>query len=85
MDNNKTIIFADFNNADSQGLLRLNCDGTLRDFMRHQIVLSEGQEFIFSDGDLQVSGHIVLSDEGAFAARISWQDIIETRQVDGTG
>jgi len=76
---NKIIIFADFNNADSQGFLRLNCDGTLRDIMRHQIVLSEGQEFIFSDGDLQVAGHIVLSDEGVLAACIRWQDIKEVK------
>jgi hypothetical protein len=45
-------IYADFNNRDESGFLRLNCDGTLSDLTSKSIVLYEGLQLSVSDGDL---------------------------------
>ena len=37
--NKKLRIFADFNNADENGRLRLNCTGTIEDLARQKIEL----------------------------------------------
>lgn len=38
----KPRIYADFHNADTQGSLRLNCVGTIKDLSRRQVELHEG-------------------------------------------
>lgn len=45
-------IYADFNNRDSSGHLRLNCDGTIRDLAERSILLAHGLALTVSDGDL---------------------------------
>jgi hypothetical protein len=45
-------IFADFNNQDADGCVRLNTRGTLADIARLSIDLREGLRLVLSDGDL---------------------------------
>ena len=46
------IVYADFNNADPDGYLRLNTVGTISDLSRMSKVLEDGASFVVSDGDL---------------------------------
>jgi hypothetical protein len=50
MDN--VTIFADFNNRDKDGCLRLNTVGTVADLARFSILLKDGLQLSVSDGDL---------------------------------
>lgn len=49
-------VIADFQNADSQGRLRLNCVGTIQDLVRQGIQLHEGLELILYDLDVDDAG-----------------------------
>jgi len=53
-------IYADFNNKDPDGYVRLNTIGTIADLARTSILLEDGTQFIVCDGDL-VAGIIVRS------------------------
>lgn len=46
------MIFADFNNRDVEGFLRLNTVGTVNDLAVQSIVLRDGLRLSVSDGDL---------------------------------
>ncbi|WP_223619064.1 hypothetical protein [Lysobacter sp. ESA13C] len=46
------IIYADFNNFDPDGFIRLNCSGTESDLSNHSLTLVDGMELTVSDGDL---------------------------------
>jgi len=48
----QTTIFADFNNRDVDGCLRLNTVGSMADLATCSIRLEEGMELSVSDGDL---------------------------------
>jgi hypothetical protein len=64
-------IYADFNNIDSDGLLRLNNVGTISDLNRAGIALQEGVVLTFSDGDLVAKGVVrTPSSEGVWRAQI---------------
>lgn len=65
------MIFADFNNRDIKGFLRLNTVGTIDDLSEQGIVLAEGLHLTVSDGDL-VAETIVRApgDEGIWRAEI---------------
>lgn len=47
-----SLIFADFNNRDQDGYLRLNTTGTFEDLDRLSIILEDGLRLRVSDGDL---------------------------------
>jgi len=49
-------IYADFNNADEDGRLRLNVNGALDAIARLGDPLKAGDRFIYSDGELEVEG-----------------------------
>jgi hypothetical protein len=50
-------IYADFNNADEQGRVRLNTVGSLADIERHQHSLTDGMRIILhAPGDFEVEG-----------------------------
>ena len=73
-------IYADFQNADGQGRLRLNCRGTLDDLHRHQVSLSEGLVLTFYSEDVEVEGEVHYStDENVWVAAIDWDAV---RQFD---
>jgi hypothetical protein len=70
------LVYADLQNADSQGRLRLNCIGTIRDLARQKISLHEGLELIVYDGDLEVEGKVRFSqEEHVWVAVIDWEAI----------
>jgi hypothetical protein len=68
-------IFADFNNADTEGRIRLNTNGSLRDIANIQ--LYNGLEVILNDADeLEATGIIEFSQtENIWVAKIDWDNI----------
>ena len=66
-------LYADFNNADPEGRVRLNVAGTLRDLARQGVQLREGLPVVVHDEELAADGEAVFSaGEGVWAARIDW-------------
>jgi len=51
-------VYADFQNLDEQGRLRLNCNGTHEDLKRLSLVLRDGIALLFSDGELDVEATV---------------------------
>ena len=77
-------IYADFQNADTQGRLRLNCIGTIRDLSRQKIALREGLELSLYDEELQVDGEVHFSqEEHLWVASIDWGEIRPRSETDG--
>lgn len=73
-------VFADFNNADEEGRLRLNCIGTIEDLARQKIELQDAQTLTFYSEDLEVEGIVKHSpEENIWVAVIDWDNI---RQVE---
>jgi len=69
-------VYADFHNADSQGRLRLNCVGTIRDLAEKRIILTEGLQLTLSDDDLEVEAAVHFAeDERLWVAVIDWNAI----------
>ena len=70
-------IFADFNNADAQGRVRLNCVGTLEALARLGIRLENGLLVVVTDEDeLEADGEVVYStEEHIWVAKIDWKAI----------
>lgn len=75
---NNPRVFADFNNADVEGRLRLNCIGTIEDLARQNIELEDGQLLILYSEDLEVEGVVKYSgNENIWVAAIEWNAIKE--------
>jgi len=69
-------IFADFQNADPRGRLRLNCAGTINDLAAHGIELREGLPLELYDDELAANGIVEYSEEeGVWVATIDWNAI----------
>jgi len=78
-------VYADFQNADTGGRLRLNCVGTSEDLARQRISLREGMVLsLYSDDldakgqldELLVDGVVSFSDEeNCWVAAIDWSAI----------
>lgn len=78
----KSRVFADFHNADSQGRLRLNCTGTIEDLARQKIWLQDGQELTLYSEDLEVDGVVKYStQENLWVAVINWDRIKQQEDV----
>jgi hypothetical protein len=81
----KPKVYADFQNADSHGRLRLNCVGTVEDLSEQQVELSEGLLLtLYSDDvddkgaldELLVEGVASYSkEEHCWVAAIDWDAI----------
>ena len=75
-------IYADFNNTDIHGRLRLNCVGTTKDLARHNVELRNGLTLLVYSDDLDDEGWSdeilaegVVSyseDEHVWVAAIDW-------------
>ena len=72
-------IFADFNNADNTGKVRLNTSGSLKDIQRLQIDLKEGMKIFLDDQDgLVTMGQLRYSEEEKiWVAEINWDKFKE--------
>jgi hypothetical protein len=76
----KPLIYADFNNADARGRLRLNCAGTTDDLAQQGVSLREGMQLILHDEELEADGIAQYSsDDQLWVAAIDWQKL--RRQV----
>jgi len=81
----KPRIYADFQNADPEGRIRLNCAGTLQDLARQQIQLEEGLVMTLYADDADASGkpdELCVTgvaqyshEEGIWVAAIDWTAI----------
>ena len=70
-------IFVDFNNADSNGRIRLNTNGTLSDREKYKIELLEGREIlIFDDDEFEAIGVLKFSpEENIWVAELDWENL----------
>lgn len=70
-------IFADFNNADGEGRLRLNCHGSISDIKRLGVELFEGKEILLTDEEgLKTKGIVHFStEENIWVAKINWDNL----------
>ncbi len=69
-------IFADFHNADPQGRLRLNCNGTVEDLAQRHIELRNGLLLTLYSEDLETDGLVQYSvEENLWVAVIDWNSI----------
>jgi hypothetical protein len=72
----KPTIFADFNNADARGRLRLNTVGTIRDLAEQGLELYDGLTLTVHDEELQVDGRVCFSpEENLWVAVIDWGQV----------
>jgi len=77
------VVFADFNNADSYGRLRLNSKGSLDDIRENNLNLDPGMTISVSDGDMITEGIVEYSsEEDIWVARIDWDQCIEVNSLD---
>lgn len=71
-----TTIYADFNNADEEGYVRLNADGTARDLTQQGIVLEPGLSLLLADGDMTAQSTVIApGKEGVWRASIVWSEL----------
>lgn len=69
-------IFADFQNADPQGRVRLNCVGTIEDLARLGVRLTNGLRVLVHDEELEADAEVMFSpDEHIWVAKIDWNAI----------
>lgn len=70
-------IYADFNNADVLGRVRMNTFGLMRDVESKGLILTEGLKVILDDEDeLRAVGIIEFSEtEQIWVAKIDWDKI----------
>jgi hypothetical protein len=72
----KPRVFADFQNSDPQGRVRLNAVGTLEDLSRLGLVLQEGVEIVLYCSELETEGVVAYSsEEELWVAKVDWEKI----------
>jgi hypothetical protein len=76
----KPTIYADFNDADPRGRLRLNCIGTIEDLSRQGVQLREGLQLTLHDEELEADGEARFSsEEQIWVAIVNWQLVRQKR------
>ena len=72
-------IYADFQNTDVLGRVRLNLFGTMQDLLEQAIELEEGLTLVLSDGELSARGKVCHSEaEKIWVAEIEWSELAES-------
>lgn len=73
----KIKLFVDFNNADVEGRIRLNTNGTFKDIKENNIELKDGLEVLLDDNEeFKIYGIVEFSkDENIWVAKIDWSDL----------
>lgn len=67
-------IYGDFQNADPNGNIRLNTQGTKDDLALLNVALEPEMEVLVSDGELEAQGIVKYSDEeNIWVAQIDWR------------
>lgn len=71
-------IYADFNNVDEEGCIRLNCTQTLNDIETQAIKIKPGLKLNLTDNQKIVEGRVQYSKpEDIWVALINWSDLKE--------
>jgi hypothetical protein len=76
---NKSItIYADFNNADSKGRIRLNTEGSKQEIAAKEVDLQSGLKVMLDDDEgLSVLGIVQFStEEKIWVVEINWDEIV---------
>jgi hypothetical protein len=91
---NSPRVYADFNNADAAGRLRLNCVGTVEDLARQGISLRDGVHLTLRSDDVDASGQLdeltaegtvsFSEEERCWVATIDWSAIRHSSEIDST-
>jgi hypothetical protein len=69
-------IYADFQNSDQEGFVRLNTAGALADLARLSVTLANGLSVVISDGELLSKAKVRDPGvEGIWQAQIDWEAI----------
>lgn len=70
-------IYADFNNADTRGRVRLNTNGSLNDIKEQNIGLKPGMMVQLNDNEeFSISGIVEFSnEENIWVVKIDWNDL----------
>jgi hypothetical protein len=69
-------VYADLQNRDAVGGVRLNGVGTIEDLAREGVELKDGQSIVVYDEDLEADGVVRFSShEGLWIAQIDWQRV----------
>ncbi len=72
----KPILYADFNNADAEGRLRLNCTETLKELAQEEMQLTPGLQVVLHDEELEADAEIQFSSiENMWVGVIDWQQL----------
>jgi hypothetical protein len=77
---NKPItIYADFNNADSKGRIRLNTEGSKQEIVAKGVDLQSGLKVMLDDDEgLSVLGTVQFStEEKIWVVEINWDEIVD--------
>lgn len=69
-------LYADFNNADSKGRIRLNGAGTLKDLAKLGLRLQDGLMITVHDEELTADGEAIYSElESVWTVKIDWNHV----------
>jgi hypothetical protein len=76
METSLPVIYADFNNADRHGRLRLAICGSEEDIQRQDLKLFDGMKVIVKGDDLSADAEVKFSnEEQIWVAEINWAQI----------
>jgi L-alanine-DL-glutamate epimerase-like enolase superfamily enzyme len=70
-------VYADFQNCDKQGLIRLNTAGSQLDLEGEAVDLAEGMELVLYGEDLQAAGVVHVLEEGGWGVEIDWSQVTD--------
>jgi hypothetical protein len=68
-------VYADFNNCDAQGRIRLNTAGSIDDMETQNIRLSDGMILAIYSEDLEATGVARELAEGGWGVELDWEAV----------
>jgi hypothetical protein len=69
-------VFADFQNTDGKGRVRLNTIGTMEDLSQLGLILRDGLEILLYCLELETEGVVVHSEEeNIWVSKVNWSDV----------
>ncbi len=83
----KPTVYADFNNGDPRGRLRLSCLGTMQDLTRLGITLRDGMELTVTDYEGLEADAVAhySADESRWVAVIDWDQVRDVEPSEPPG
>jgi hypothetical protein len=70
-------VYADFQNCDDRGRIRLNTAGSQLDLDGQEVELSDGMELVIYSEDLEASGVARHLEEGGWGVEIDWSEVAD--------